>query len=261
MKFITIDRQKLRREAERMNLLLRREVEEEKALVERNTREAAIYAANEAARITFPNRIGFVKARNKMEADVYRVYTTPGAIHKRMISAGDKPALASAFFSAFQSGNYGSAREILRRSRLSLGSIHIGGPLNEAYHDASRNAKGQVDIKNPRQIVPKEQVESYLVKAIRRLGKTASGWVACAEILGHPHADGWKSPAVHGFGGGTVVIKRSAKAVSYILKNLRPLADDKRFLSPGQARGIRTRAGMFMLGAVMKRAKRKKKVA
>jgi len=97
--------------------------------------------------------------------------------------------------------------------------------------------------------------------AIKRLGKTASGWLACAELLG---GDGnkpkWKGTAMHGPDGGYAEIHQTATGFVVRMFNTRPLA--RKHLSPGQFAAIqrqaqRRLAERLVPGSVMKRLKRK----
>jgi hypothetical protein len=258
MKFAFLDRSKLMRNSRWLADRLKAEGMREKEAVEKATKDAAAFAARDLARVTFPNRFGFILAKAAMIQDVRQVYATAGDVYDKMKKAGDPPQILNGFYSAFMAGDYSAAREFLRRSRADVGRARIGGGLDESLHDQARGGRARPANKEPLQIVRPDERKRYEAKAIKRLGKTASGWSACAEILGQPQADGWKSTAVHGFAG-AVEVKRSESAVFYVLKNLRPLA--RRHISGGQVKRVLSQASMRMLGAVKKRAKRKKKVA
>lgn len=259
MRFAYLDRSKLMRSSRKLADALKAEGMREKAAVEKATKDAAAFAARDLARVTFPNRFGFVLAKAAMIADVRQVYATAGDVYQKMKDAGDPPQILNGFYGAFMAGDYSAAREFLRRSRANVGRARVGGGLDESLHDQARGGRARPSNKEPLQIVRPDERKRYEAKAIKRLGKTASGWSACAEILGEPQKDGWKSTAVHGFGGGAVTVKRTDSAVFYVLKNLRPMA--RRHISGGQVKRVLSQASMRMLGAVKKRAKRKKKVA
>jgi hypothetical protein len=219
-----------------------------RSAAEEAVRKAAIYAAGEFTRLTFPNRFGFVLARATMIADVHSVYATGGKVFKSIVES-DGQALARQFYAAYINDNFQAARNILARSRSRFRSVPLG-TLNPALHDSARSPKtGRVRIPCPLQIVSKQDLDRYLVIAIRRIGKTAAGWSACADLLGAPAGEHWKSTALHGTDGGQIEKIIDGNKVTYILRNLRPLA--RHHLSGGQVRRVRAGIRDVLAAALM----------
>jgi hypothetical protein len=235
-RFVHLDRSKFEDQRRKLEQRLYQKMSRIKADTTRKTEMAAVYVAEQLAAATFPTSQSIGIAVAAIRFDVSRVYITPGKAFE-ILREGIGQAKASAFYAATKRGDWTLARSILRASGTSIQNIKIGDPLNPDYHEVSRNTKGRVNLLNPLQIVTSEELKAYSKTAVARLGKTASGWLACAERLG---GDGnsirWKGTAVHGSDGGKVNIRNDKTKVSYILTNTRPLA--KKLISAGQVKRI-----------------------
>lgn len=222
--------------------------------------ETAIETAHALAARTFPNAFGFALAKRQMLWELSRLYATGGRVFKEMGSVGEG-GLAAKFYRAYKSGRFSEASTLLQMSSTSWASVPVGR-LDPGLHERSRNrSTGHIEVRHPLQIVPQEDLGSYGSLAIKRLGKTASGWLACAEQLG---GDGnkpkWKGTAMHGPNGGFAEIHETPTGYVIRMFNTRPLA--RKHLSPGQFAAIQRRAQRslaerLVTGGVMKRLRRK----
>lgn len=226
--------------------------------------ETAIEVAHGFADRTFPKGFGFKLAKAQLEFELGTLYATGGRVYKALFDAGER-SLARDFYHAYKSGNLGVARNFLRASRTAWASIPVG-TLDASLHERSRNPQtGRIEVSMPRQIVPEEDLAFYRSVAIKRLGKTASGWNACAEQLGgNGNKPKWKGTAVHGPDGGHVIEERSDVGLHITLINTRKLA--RKHLSPGQRaailrRGRRALNDRLIKGAVTKVTRRRGKAA
>jgi hypothetical protein len=198
---------------------------------------------------TFPSVMAIGYAVRSVRSDVSSVYATPGKIFAVLESKD--PVLAGKFWAAMKKGDLSSARQIVQQSGTSVANIRIGGSLDPALHEKSRNNNGTVTIPAPLQMCTKEEIAQYTKTVIAQLGKTASGWSACAAELGQTVPTNWKSVAVHGRSGGHIRPALSPQSISITLVNTRPLA--RKHLSPGQAATIRKNAAEYLGRAIQSR--------
>jgi hypothetical protein len=208
-------------------------------------RETAGELAMELADRTFPGHEAIGYTVRSVRADVASVYALPGRVFEVLQSAD--PAEAGAFWSAMKRGDLSRAREIVRQSGTYIAGIEIGSALRPYHHTSSRDPKtGNVAIPKPLQMVTKQERDDYTRLVVREIGKTASGWMACADDLG---ANGnfvrWKGIAVHGKSGGSVRFVLTETRIAIILNNKRPLA--RKHISPGQLARIRKQANEKLL--------------
>jgi hypothetical protein len=233
MRSVSFDRGRWRNQIARLHNRFRKNTEELNALLREETREAARITAGYLARLTFPNRYGVHLLKLAITADLRNAYATASALYADLERRHGK-SIAAAFYAAFSRRDYPAARSILNRLGHPWAAVPMGN-LDPSLHNPARDAKGRIRLEIPLQIIPNEDLHSYLPIALRRMGKTASGWSACALILGgEEHIPHFKSTAVHGTAGGAVETIQTATRTVVVLHNLRPLA--KRHLSPGLSR-------------------------
>jgi len=194
-------------------------------------RDVAGELAMNIGKQTFPGQYRIGLAVAAIRFDLSRVYATPGKIYE--ILHEDSPPNAARFWRAIKLGDMAAARDAVRGSGTSIRSIIIGSPLDPSFHEASRSKKdGRVYRVTFAQMVTKEELDAYSKKIVASLGKTASGWFACAEKLG---ADGnlirWMGTSVHGSDGGDPTYEITPRGTRIRLRNHRPLA--KKHRSPG----------------------------
>lgn len=201
--------------------------------------ETGIETSHALAARTFPTGYAFKLAKQAMEYELKSLYATGGQVYQYLSDSG-MVDVAKKFYSAYKSGDLSAAAAELRNSGTAWASIPVGA-LDPSLHDRFRDPQsGKVAVSRPRQIVTADDLKFYTSIAIKRLGKTASGWSACAEALG---GDGnkpkWKGTSMHGSDGGSVAQHHTIMGFSIILTNHRKLA--AKHLSPGQrARILRT---------------------
>ena len=232
MSGISLNRQKLASMKSSLQTEFTRQIEKSKTEAMHEAINTAAWAAEALAIFTFPSRPGIIYALKAMRQDVSAVYALPGAVFDRLKS---NPSQANAFWAAMKNGDIARARSIVRASGTSIASIQIGDALDPSLHDRARDSKtGRVILENPLQMVTKQELDAYMKTAIRRLGKTASGWVAAFHDLGGAGDTGswWKGTTIHGSDGGHARISQTKQSVTITLINTRPLA--RKHLSPGQ---------------------------
>jgi hypothetical protein len=249
---VTLDLGALSKKASVLQHVLEGRVRDAVDELERDIKRVAATFALNAANKTFPSRYGFKLAKDAITWELRDLYATGGNVFEEMKKAGEH-ALASSFYAAFKSQNFTEAQRILRSSRTNYSSTPVGR-LNPALHDQNRNKKtGKISVNQPKQIVPTEDLKAYTAVAIKRLGKTASGWMACAEQLGENGNEiKWKGTAIHGSDGGSVVMTKSDFGFQLTLTNLRPLA--KKHISPGQVASIKRHAQRYLQDLMVKGA-------
>ena len=219
------------------------EIEQRKRETEEKIRLAAIRVAQDLAERTFPSPMAIGLAVAAMRFDISRVFITAGGVYERIKNAQSERE-ASAFYSAYKRGDFPLALGRLKRSGI-LSGITIGR-LDPRLHESSRNQKnGRVEIPEPLQIVTKDELAAYVKKQIAKLGKTSSGWNACASQLGGSESETrWKGTGIHGADGGSVATENSGEAIVFTLTNLRPLA--RKHLSPGQKASVMKRGQQYL---------------
>lgn len=249
MKFVNFDRGRWRKGISVQRARFAKEQGRIHDILQPALREAARIAAVELARWTFPNRFAVSLLKKSIAMDVRQVFATAGKVYGSMESRFGKGP-AGAFYAAFSRGNYRAAADIM----LTVGHPWAGvpmGPLQPALHEGARNARGRVYLATPLQIVANDEITAYLPLVYAKMGKTASGFAACAVALGGEHGiPRYKSTSVHGSSGGRVSVMRSGARQVIILKNLRPLA--RKHISPIQIQRAVT-AGRNHLAAELRR--------
>lgn len=211
--------------------------------------EVAGETAVALAERTFPSVMAIGYAVRSVRRDVSSVYATPGKVFG--ILESKNPILARTFWAALKKGDLSAARQIVQQSGTSVANIRIGGSLDPSLHEKSRNNTGTVTIPAPLQMCSKEEIADYTKTVVAELGKTASGWSACAAELGQTVPTRWKGVSVHGRSGGHTRAALSPQSISITLVNTRPLA--RKHLSPGQAATIRKNAAEHLSRAVQSR--------
>lgn len=203
-------------------------------------RKTGATAAERLGELTFPGPSAIGIAMAAMRFDFGRIYATPGKVFEILEGTAGKQA-AGAFYAAWKRGDLDRARDIIRRSASPISSIIVGRALDPSLREKFRDRNGRVMSAYPQQLVSQEEYAAGLKVAIAEIGKTASGWFACAEQLG---GDGnrirWKGTAVHGSDGGSVEIEWTEFGVRLIMTNHRQLA--RKHLSPGQVQRIHQEA-------------------
>jgi hypothetical protein len=260
MRGIYIDTAKLATSASALQRALEGRAREAVAELREAVTATAIETAHALAARTFPTGYGFALAKRSLLWELSTLYATGGRVFKAMQEAGEGP-LASRFYRAYKSGRFSEARALLQQSRTSWSQVPVGR-LDPSLHEKSRNpSTGHISVSQPRQIVPREDLDAYGSLAVKRLGKTASGWLACAEQLG---GDGnkskWKGTAMHGPNGGHAEIHETPTGFVVMMFNNRPLA--RKHLSPGQFAAIQRKARRslserLVTGSVMKTLRRR----
>jgi hypothetical protein len=260
MRGIYIDTARLAANASALQRALEGRVHEAVAELREAVVETAIETAQALAARTFPAGYGFALAKKSLLWELSTLYATGGRAFKGMKDAGEGP-LASKFYRAYKSGRFSEARAILQMSGTSWKNVPVGR-LEPSLHERSRDGStGHINVRQPLQIVPTEDLASYGNLAVKRLGKTASGWLACAEQLGgNGNTPKWKGTAMHGPDGGHVEIHQTSTGFVVRMFNTRPLA--RKHSSPGQVAAIERRARRSLMerlvtGKVMKRLGRR----
>lgn len=207
-------------------------------------RDTGAFVATELALRTFPSNSAVGLAAGAMRFDLRRVYATPSRFYKILeASAGEKTA--KSFYAHWKSGNITRVKQIVRNSGSPVASIIIGETLKPALRESVRDKNGRVMTAYPLQLVTDAELVAHTKIALQEIGKTASGWFACAERLG---ADGnavpWKGTARHGNAGGTVSWSQSETGIHLTLTNKSPLAH--KHISPGQVDSIIKRGRLFL---------------
>jgi hypothetical protein len=251
MKLIRVDRSQLALQRSQLRARLDAALAAERAALQAASRETARRIAAALAVATSPGRSGYLRARASIAADVRRVYLPASRVYAALAAAhGPRPA--ASFYGAFMRRDYRSARQILRQ----LGSSHAGipmGRLDPTLHPRARDASGRVRLSVPLQIVRAEDIAAYLPRAFRRLGKTASGWAACARALGgEDGVPSYKSTRVHGAEGGHVRVEEHR----ITLVSTRSLA--RQLISPGQVQLIVQNGRRGLLGTLAGRPRRRR---
>lgn len=225
------------------NLLEKKRADLTQAL-EDDLREVGAWTAEALGARTFPsaNAIGLAVAA--MRFDFSRVYATYGKAWEILDAAAGK-RVAGAFYAACKRGDFQRAREILRNSGAPIAGAIIGSPLDPALREKVRDKDGRVMTAHPLQIVSPDEFGAGIKIAIAEIGKTSSGWFACAEKLGgNGNAVPWKGTAKHGSDGGDIDLEITPFSVRLKLSNRRPLA--RKLLSPGQVDRIRVQARQML---------------
>jgi hypothetical protein len=240
---ITLDRSRFDAQLAKVRKELESHVASGMRETEEKIRQVAIRAAQDLAERTFPSPMAIGLAVAAMRFDIGRVFITAGKAYETLKDAkGER--IAGAFYAAYKHGDFSRALSVLRASGV-LPGIEIGR-LDPALHERARNPKnGRVELARPLQIVTSEELAAYMRKQVAEIGKTSSGWNACAAKLGGSEsATRWKGTAVHGTDGGSAAIENNGGKIVVNLTNLRPLA--RKHISPGQVDAILKRSRDFL---------------
>jgi hypothetical protein len=237
-RIVSLDRSKFDDQRRKMEREFEKKLRDLKSEAREKTIIAAIHVADLLAHETFPSAGSIGMAAAAVRFDVGRVYIVAGKAYEILQGSTGGEKAGKGFYAAFKRNDLATAREILRKSGSPIANIIIGAPLDPSLHEKGRNQKtGRVMLSAPLQIVTSSEVSAFAKLTIARLGKTASGWSACAEKLGGSgNETRWKGTAVHGSDGGKVNVRHNKTKVSYVLTNLRPLA--KKLISPGQVNRV-----------------------
>jgi hypothetical protein len=123
--------------------------------------------------------------RNRVAADIYKVYTTPGKAYEDIARANEKAA--GAFWSALSRGDLAKAIGILRRDGSALRNVPIerfdDGVLHMAKRHSvtgrvSKSQKPLMIVRNPKQL------ETYVKMRQANVGFAKSAWSDIARQLG-----------------------------------------------------------------------------
>ncbi|MES2923690.1 MAG: hypothetical protein V4819_19200 [Verrucomicrobiota bacterium] len=244
MKMISVDRSRLDSQLSDVRRSMESKIGDSQRETEEKIRLAAIYVAQECAERTFPSASAIGLAVAAMRFDISRVFITAGSAYEKVKQTAGVGA-AGAFYAAYKRGDHSRALTILRTAGI-LPGISIG-QLDPALHERARNPKdGRVMLAQPLQIVGKDELAAYVKEQIAKIGKTASGWNACAAKLGGSEsATRWKSTAIHGDDGGEISIENTGAKIVFNITNLRPLA--RKHLSPGQLATIAKRGRDYLM--------------
>jgi hypothetical protein len=122
--------------------------------------------------------------RNRVAADIYKVYTTIGKAFADIQRNNDRAARA--FWAAVQHGDYARAKGILQKDGSLLRNIPIELFDDGALHRRQRNSQtGRVTRKTPLMIVRNpRQLEAYIKKRQATVGFGKSAWSDIARQLG-----------------------------------------------------------------------------
>lgn len=210
-----VDLKKMESQSRKIRVLLKRRSIKYKSKIKEALEHSAMYAAASLTQNTFPKGYGFVLVKKQMIFDICQIFISGSKVYASIEESSGKQ-LAGAFYAAYKQRNYSEANRVLQRtssqySSLEFSPLSITKDLDHRYHK--------------KQIVSKEDMEQYLPIAIRRIGKTASGWASCVEQLG---GDGdfikWKGTTIHGGDGGEVIFIEDADGMRVWMSNLRELA-------------------------------------
>lgn len=224
MKPISLNRSKFDRQKEQLRKKMENHLREQRDSMERKLRHVAAQVAQDLAEESFPLPRNIGPAIAAIREDIGRVFISAGkayAILKQY--AGERSA--AAFYAAYESGDFQRARTVLLQSGSPIRAIAIGTVRPELHQQARSPETGRVTLAAPLLIVPKSQLESYIANCVKELGKTASGWNACAVKLGAGEAgSSWKRIALHGSDSGRVSVRNDEEGITVVIKNLRPLS-------------------------------------
>lgn len=218
MKGMYLDRSKW--EAQKQNL--RRQMDAQLITMKDRVETASILAAREVAnrlaKATMPDSskpFGFAA----ISVDIGRIFITASQAYSRL-SGSTSRKVAGAFFAAYKSGDLTRAVSTLRRQGGPLAAVEFGHVDRALHQAARRGANGRVTTDRPLRIVPDEELRAYIREVQGHLGEAASGWAACAALLGgEENVAAWKSTRVHGMSHGAVEIIDTGGKVIVKLRN------------------------------------------
>lgn len=225
---VTLNRAKFDNQRTKLQALLGRRLKDMKAEVHRQTYATAAEICHSLLVNTMPSpSSGIGKAIAHIVHDARNGLLTPGQAYEILLKESSRRT-AAAFYAAHKKGDIAKAITFLRKSGSTISHFEIGNP----------EKLDPLKINYPKnRILSTFEIDAYLKKTIKRLGKTASGWAACLERLGQ---DGntikWKGTAIHGSDGGKINIVHDKHQVTIWLANTRPLA--RKLINPSQVRRI-----------------------
>jgi hypothetical protein len=244
--FIGLDAGKFEASKRALAAMLQRRLQDAGGIAREAIRETAAEVAEDLSARTFPSSQAIGLAVKAMRFDLRLVYCTPGKAYEILRgSAGDR--VAGAFYAAWKRGDISRAERVIRQSGSPISGIIIGEALRPALRESVRNKDGRVACDYPLQLVSDEELSAHATEAIREIGKTASGWSACAEKLGGDgNAVAWKGTAKHGSAGGDVEWSDDEFGVRVVMENHQPLS--RKHISPGQVAAIMRPAREKLMG-------------
>lgn len=176
--------------------------------------------------------------RNRVSADIYKVYATAGKAYADIALKNERAA--KAFWSALQHGDFERAQGILRKDGTHLRSVPIDRFDGGALHRGARHSQtGRVAAKQrPLMIVRNpRQLEAYIKKRQDNVGLGKSAWADMARELGGTRGlkdagDITANWILHNHGGGAILwmgtdespLLRLTSTVSYGGRILTPAA-------------------------------------
>jgi len=123
--------------------------------------------------------------RNRVAADIYKIYTTIGKAFEDISKTN--PKAAGAFWSALQRGDFDKAQGILRKDGVLLRNVPLDRFDDGALHRAKRQSQtGRVTgLKTPLMVVRNpRQLAAYIKKRQDLVGFAKSAWANIARQLG-----------------------------------------------------------------------------
>ena len=187
-------------------------------------REVARETAVELAVKTFPRGSApNSESRAAIAGDLRKVFATAGEVFGVLREQRGK-RVAGAFYRSWKDGNLTDATAILRQAGGDFGSLRFG-PVSPSLHEAARSGpRKRVTLAFPLVIVSGSARDAYIAKIQKEIGKSASGWSACAAILGGESGiPSWKTTSVHGSRYGSVR-ELDGSRVGFVLSNRAPNA-------------------------------------
>ncbi len=160
--------------------------------------------------------------------DIYRVYATPGKAYDDISDDGAK----AGFWKAVKTSEWDRAAKILYRSGSTLKSTLIDSFDGGAQHRQLKKNRGRIPASQKPVMVVKnpQQLKTYIISEIDKVGFGKGGWAACARALGGTRGiPGWISRQN---APGTVAEDYGAAIMSITMVNQVPYASA--ILSPAQ---------------------------
>jgi hypothetical protein len=187
------------------------------SLVKQEARGLAV----ELARNTRP--FGFSEAAKKrgekaVAADIGKVFALPSEAFEKTKLAD--PAAANRFWANIQNRRFARAEKVLQSSNSTWKELSVGR-LDPKLHPQSRNARGQVKLRSPAQIVtsPKAR-ETYIARIQRRVGFAKGTWINAAKALGGRVRGAAQWTTRHKQAPGTATLRTGAKPSVTLINKL-----------------------------------------
>lgn len=233
--FISVDSNRLAAQKRALQGAFEKRMEAAKSIVKDALTVTGAEVSEALSARCFPSESAIGLAVRAMRFDIGRVYCTEGKVFE--ILRETSPASAVRFYAAFKRGDLSSATRIVRESGSPIAGLIMGQALRPELRESVRDKNGRVMCAVPLQLVTKSEISAHAKKAIEEIGKTSSGWSACAEKLGgNGNAIKWKGTNQHGSNGGSVEWQEDEFGIHIKLENHMPLA--RKHISPGQADAI-----------------------